>query len=96
MLADVNRMAKKYKLKIKRGRGYWYWISNDKETSELLAGIYSDSVGVYNIDDLSLESWKREIEDVVQQMKDLKAEQRAYKNESRNEGTSLRKLMGDI
>ena len=79
MLADVNKMAKKYKLKIKRGRGYWYWISNDKETSELLASIYSDSVGVYNIDDLSLDSWKRELEDVVQQMKDAKEERDLYR-----------------
>jgi hypothetical protein len=67
-LADVNKMMKPHKLRVVRGRGYYYWVSDDPQIDLKLAGMYSNNIGVYNATQLSMERWKEELKDVLDQI----------------------------
>lgn len=91
MLADVNKLAKKYKLRITRGNGYWYWTSKDNKTQDLLSSLYTTNVDVYAIDHLSLKSWKSELEDIVHQMKDELEDRAEYKKSGEGKNFKMKK-----
>ena len=69
-LSDVNKVAKKYKMKLNKGRGYYYFTGTDSNTNNNLNKLYTTSVDVYKVDDISLDSWEKEMMKLVKQMED--------------------------
>lgn len=58
-LKQVNKeIAKTYPtLKLAKGEGYFYIYSDDKKTGLYLASLYTTSILVYNLNDLTLKQW---------------------------------------
>lgn len=68
-LRDINREAKKYDLELVKGRGYYYWWGLSNKMKLITAGLYSTSVSVYNLNDLSYKQWMDELMDIVNKIK---------------------------
>jgi hypothetical protein len=65
-LRDVNKVAKKYNVKVNKGKGYFYFTGTNDETKMILAKAYTTSVDVYSVDELSLPQWEAEIKSILE------------------------------
>jgi phage terminase large subunit len=66
-IRDVNKVAKKYNVKLNKGKGYFYFTGTNDETKMLLAKAYTTSVYVYSVYELSLSQWEDEIKNILKQ-----------------------------
>jgi len=67
-LSDVNKVAKKYEMKLNRGKGYYYFTGTNPSANIRLNKLYTTSVDVYKVGDISLDSWEKEMMELVKQM----------------------------
>lgn len=70
-LSDVNKVAKKYKMKLNKGKGYYYFTGIDSDTKLKLNKLYTTSVDVYKVGDISLDSWEKEMMKLVKQGEEI-------------------------
>ena len=69
-VANINKVAKKYKIKIVKGQGYYYWIGTTDKTALKLAGHSPHtSVYVYRVTDLTWDWWMTELDDILKATK---------------------------
>jgi hypothetical protein len=66
-LAMVNKaiQAKYPTIMLVKGEGYFYIASNDDEMGLKIAGLYTSSIPVYSINQLSIEKWVAEVDQLV-------------------------------
>ena len=66
---QVNKLAKKYGIKLVAGKGYYYWLGLNNKASNILGTLDTTSVMVYRVSQGSLDFWKSEIRDIVKKAK---------------------------
>jgi len=64
-----NRIQKKYPtIELIKGEGYFYIISEDDETAEKLASLYSTGIYTFALSHDSLEGWVNEVSELVKDL----------------------------
>ena len=66
---QINKLAKKYGIKLVAGKGYYYWVGLNNKTKNILGRLDSTSVMVYRVSQAPLDFWKSEIQDIVKRGK---------------------------
>ena len=68
-IEDLNKIAKKYDLKLINGSGFYYWIGLTEETKQKISNLQSSSIYLYRFTQLPFKKWiYKELSSIVYQI----------------------------